>query len=214
MENFQKSYICNHSDYEGRYRFDNQPFIAHWNLLVLAQILSPIASHEMMENYANQFIGKFKEKYFVIMAKKLGFTSIKEEDSSLILKLFVMLEECSIDYTPFFYYLSSENFDEVLNMTTQKDTCTVWLDAYKKRLELDEISAQQKQENMLKINPKYILKNYMLQEVIKEAQEGNYKLLNDVLEIAKNPYGEHKEYERYSKATPVEVGGYICSCSS
>jgi uncharacterized protein YdiU (UPF0061 family) len=58
------------------------------------------------------------------------------------------------------------------------------------------------------------LKNYILQEVIKDAQEGDFALLNDVVKIAQNPYDEHIKYERYSKPTPKDVGGFICSCSS
>lgn len=67
---------------------------------------------------------------------------------------------------------------------------------------------------MRKINPKYILKNYMLQEAIEKAENDDFSLVNSLLEIAQNPYDEHIEFERYSKSTPKHVQNIICSCSS
>ena len=214
MEEFDKSYICNHSDHEGRYRFENQAFIAQWNLTVLAQVLSPIANHEIMTSYNDQFIERFKKRYFEIMAKKLGLQKELKDDTKLILDMFLMLDFCKLDYTVFFYYLSIGNFEDILLMSMYKDETLTWITEYKNRLDDEDISIKQREENMRKVNPKYILKNYILQEVIKDAQSGDFTLLNDMVKIAQNPYGEHKEYERYSKPTPKDVGGFICSCSS
>jgi uncharacterized protein YdiU (UPF0061 family) len=67
---------------------------------------------------------------------------------------------------------------------------------------------------MLQINPKYVLKNYMLQDAIDLAQKGDYSLVNDLLEIAQNPFDEHKEYEKYAMPSPKKERGLIYSCSS
>ncbi|MDX9742689.1 MAG: YdiU family protein [Arcobacteraceae bacterium] len=214
MEEFQREYICNHSDHEGRYSFANQPFIARWNLLVLAHSFKEIANYELLESYANRFIGRFKEEYFEIMGKKLGFSKTDFEDRELILELFDILEICKIDYTVFFYYLSCGNFDGILMMSENSETIQSWLDGYQKRVEVEVISKAERLAKMRKINPKYVLKNYILQDVIKEAENGNFELLNDMLEIAKNPYGEHLKYEKYAQPTPKNLGGFICSCSS
>jgi len=214
MEEFDKSYICNHSDYEGRYRFENQPFIAQWNLTILAKVLSPITNHTITTSYNNQFITRFKKRYFEIMSNKLGLQKELKQDHKLILDMFLMLDLSKVDYTPFFYYLSIGNFEDIINMSIQKDETNKWINEYKKRLEDEDISINQRQKNMKQINPKYVLKNYILQEVIKDAQEGDFALLNDVVKIAQNPYDEHIKYERYAKPTPKNVGGFICSCSS
>ncbi len=214
MEEFQREYICNHSDHEGRYSFANQPFIARWNLLVLAHSFKDIANHKLMENYANNFIGRFKEEYFEIMSKKLGFEKTQFEDRDFILQLFDVLEICKIDYTVFFYYLSCGNLDEILMMSENSETMKMWLDDYQKRVESESISKEQRLIKMRKVNPKYVLKNYILQDVIRDVEMGNSELLNDMLEIAKNPYEEHLKYEKYSKPTPKNLGGFICSCSS
>lgn len=214
MEEFQKEYICNHSDHEGRYSFANQPFIARWNLLVLAHSFKEIANHELLESYTNNFIGRFKEEYFSLMGKKLGFSETKFEDRELILQLFDVLEICKIDYTVFFYYLSCENYDGIIMMANNPETIKIWLDDYQNRIALEKVSIDERKSKMRKINPKYVLKNYILQDVIKEVEKGDYELLNDMLQIAQNPYDEYPKYEKYALPTPKNLGGFICSCSS
>ena len=67
---------------------------------------------------------------------------------------------------------------------------------------------------MKEVNPKYIIKNYMLQEAIDLAHNGDYSLVNDLLNIAQSPFDEHKEFERYSNLTPMEFANIKLSCSS
>lgn len=53
----------------------------------------------------------------------------------------------------------------------------------------------------------------MLQDAIDAAEQGDFTLVKDFLKIAHNPYGEWKEYEKY---TMPKVGWepLKCSCSS
>ena len=54
----------------------------------------------------------------------------------------------------------------------------------------------------------------MLQEAIDAAKSDDFTLVNALLHIAQNPFDEHKEYERYSKVTPMEHANLQLSCSS
>ena len=67
---------------------------------------------------------------------------------------------------------------------------------------------------MLKTNPKYVLKNYMLQEAIDVAEKGDYALVEDLFKIAHDPYSEHEKLERWAGATPGEFKNNKLSCSS
>ena len=67
---------------------------------------------------------------------------------------------------------------------------------------------------MKKVNPKYIIKNYMLQEAIQLAHEGDFSLVNDLLNIAQNPFDEHEKFEKYANSTPQEHSNLKLSCSS
>lgn len=208
MEEFDKGFVCNLSDHEGRYSFENQPFIAQWNLSVLAKVLSPIADHKLMESYNDTFIGKYKKKYFSLIKEKLGLYNTEIDDTSLILRLFSALHSENIDYTSFFWNISCEEFSFI---TTHQ--LKAWLELYETRLEKEVVAKEERLTQMKTINPKYILRNYMLQDAIDQAENGNYSLVNDLLKIAHNPYNEHKAFEKYTQPNK-NFKALKCSCSS
>ena len=67
---------------------------------------------------------------------------------------------------------------------------------------------------MLQVNPKYVLKNYMLQEAITAAQNGDFSMVDQLFTLAQSPYEEHPEFERWAGATPDELKNKKLSCSS
>ena len=209
MEVFKKDFICNASDYEGRYSFEAQPYIAQWNLQALAKALSPIADEDLLNRYNDTFIGRFKKRYFELMGKKLGLLDYSfETDKKLISDLLKALEDDRIDYTAFFYALGSEDTLEIKGQNIRS-----WLKDYYARVQKSSYSKEEIQKSMRKTNPKYVLKNYMLQEAIDKAEQNDFTLVNDLLKIAQNPYGDHEKYDHYSKPSKPE-NTFICSCSS
>lgn len=68
MEHFKPDFICNYSDKEGRYSYENQPAMVKWDLLRLAEALDPYvdqkASHEYIEK---EFDTLFSSTYLVTM---------------------------------------------------------------------------------------------------------------------------------------------------
>ena len=67
---------------------------------------------------------------------------------------------------------------------------------------------------MKSVNPKYVLRNYIAQEVIEEVEKRGNEKLKNWLKVLYAPFAEHPEYESYSKPTPTEKKNYIVSCSS
>jgi len=67
---------------------------------------------------------------------------------------------------------------------------------------------------MLKVNPKFVLKNYMLQEAIEKAEINDFSLVEALFDIAQNPYAEHEEFERWAGVTPDAFKNQKLSCSS
>ena len=49
IDDFDPGYVCNHSDYAGRYAFDQQPAVGLWNLTRLADSLSSLLTPEQTE---------------------------------------------------------------------------------------------------------------------------------------------------------------------
>jgi len=89
-----------------------------------------------------------------------------------------------------------------------------WLELYDTRLAKETRTQTERQKAMLKTNPKYVLKNYMLQEAITLAERGDFSMVETLLHIATHPFDELPEFERFAKETPEEHKNICLSCSS
>ena len=220
MDYFDKNCICNHTDAEGRYSYNNQPYVARWNLIVLANALKEICDEDKLLEYMKTFMPQHENVYLELMNKRLGLVAVKSGNSNLdlILELLGALETSKIDYNVFFYKLTNlKSFDDISSITdfcVFTDPIQKWFDSYKKVCEIQDSNIEERNEIMKRVNPKYIIKNYMLQEAIQLAHSGDYSLVNDLLEIAQNPYAEHLKYDRYANPTPMEFANLKLSCSS
>lgn len=72
LDDYQPGYICNHSDYQGRYRFDNQPAVGLWNLQRLAQSLSPFIDVDALNDALDSYQEVLLREYGVLMRTRLG----------------------------------------------------------------------------------------------------------------------------------------------
>ncbi len=216
LDDYEFNYICNKSDRNGRYSFANQAGIMKWNLNALKYTLSFLTNKDELDKALEYFDRIYAREFISLMRKKLGLTKELDEDIELIRELLETLEELSIDYTLFFRTLSSYNKEKkpLLDLALFHNPLKSWLNRYDKRLEKEPLLQKQREELMLKTNPKYVLKNYMLQEAIDKAKNRDFSVVEALLEIAKNPFKEHKAYEKWAKATPSEFKNQILSCSS
>jgi len=214
LDSYDFDYVCNHTDRDGRYSFGNQPPIAYWNLSMLARALSPILNLQRSEKALENFAELYTDKYMELMRAKFGFEKEDENDMTHIIDLLALLASQKVDYTAFFRTLSHYNGDKtsVLEMCDQQLPMSQWLDEYDKRLKLE--SSKERNKKMLATNPKYILKNHILQEAIDKAENGDNSLVNDLLFLAQNPYDEHPEFQKYAEATPSNYQNLKLSCSS
>ncbi|CAA6801134.1 MAG: Selenoprotein O and cysteine-containing homologs [uncultured Sulfurovum sp.] len=214
LDDFKHDYVCNHTDEQGRYSFENQPSVAKWNLERLMMALTPLTTIDKMQK-ALMMYDKIYTRYFhYYMCKKLGFEGTMEGDPELIDDMFDMLELLHVDYTLFMRTLSHYEGEREALLSTglYHEPMNLWLDRYDTRTEnLDKI---ERKKQMLTSNPKYVLKNYMLEEAIDAAESGDYSMVDDLFTIAKKPFDEHVTFERWSKATPQEFKNQRLSCSS
>jgi len=216
LDDYDTNFICNHTDQNGRYSFGNQPRIGEWNLRALALALELLVPRERLEKIIAHYGRIYSRHFLYLIGKKLGLDEVTEKDFELMKLMFGMLQSLSVDYTLFFRTIShySKDRTELLKLGLYHAPMSDWLDDYDKRLEENKTSVKERHNLMLKVNPKYVLKNYMLQEAIEEAEQGNFKLVDDLFKIAQNPYDEHKEFERWAEATPDMFKNQKLSCSS
>ena len=220
MDYFEKNCICNHTDSEGRYSYNNQPYVARWNLAVLANAMKELIDEEKAYEYLHAFLPQHENVYLNLMNKRLGIDSSKSGDSNLMLikELLGTLETSKMDYNVFFYRLSKlQSFEDITSITdiaVFREPLIEWFKSYEKVCEKEGSTFEKRNKIMAEVNPKYTMKNYMLQEAILKAHEGDYTLVNDLLNIAQNPFDEHSNFERYANPTPMEHANLQLSCSS
>lgn len=215
LEDTKLDYICNHSDHQGRYAYHQQPSIGMWNLERLLVCFLNVVPKETLGEILNRYPGYFETEYLRLSCEKLGFQSNEEDDFKLLVSALQMLSQLSIDYTYFWRQLSQDRdlkeiFDYYGNRTELKE----WLNLYHARLQRENSQDEERYSRMKKVNPKFVLKNYIAQEVIDDVEKGNSDKLNGWLEVLYKPFDEHPFFEKYSKPTPPEHKNYEVSCSS
>ena len=216
LDDYDFQYICNHTDQGGRYSFGNQPNIGAWNLQALMHALAPMVNIEKMEKILDNYARIYTERYLYLMGKKIGLDKLQDSDLELIKHLLGMMQGMCIDYTLFFRTLSRYDGDRtaLLKLGLYHKPMNEWLDSYDERLKANTSTTEERHSAMLQTNPKFVLKNYILQEAITAAENGDFNVVDALFEIAKDPYAEHKANERWAGATPDEFKNQKLSCSS
>jgi len=217
LDDYEKDYICNHTDQDGRYSFKNQPGIALWNLTQLANALSSIINQEdAIATLDAEFGATYEREYLGRMYQKMGLFSEQEGDLDLLKWMLGSLESATIDFTLFFRKLSRYDGDMkgILEIATFREPLREWLGSYNSRLEKENLSQEERESKMLQVNAKYILKNHILQEAINDASEGKFQMVKDLLTVALTPFNEHEKLEYCNKPTPIKSKNIKLSCSS
>ncbi len=222
VEEFKQEYIPNHSDHFGRYSYQNQPSIGYWNLGKLVQALQTVISSdegvEALETYKNVYFNS----YYDLMFKKFGFQKQVEKDRKFIDNTLEILEKFEIDYTVFFRKLS--NFKKVKNkaedqylkkLSVTSPDLSEWFEKYRERLKKETLGDNERKDLMDSVNPKYILRNYICEQVIREAEDNkNYDEIDRIRKIFKNPFDEQPEHEELAIESPDWAKDLVISCSS
>lgn len=223
LDDYDPNYICNHSDYQGRYAFEQQPRVALWNLSALAHALSPLIEREDLEAALGRFEVRLSQKFSELMRAKLGLHTKVSDDGRLFETMFELLHQNKTDYTRFFRELSCLDINSpqaVIDLCIDREAASAWLDRYLARceLEVDEqgerVSVESRCAKMRQANPKYILRNYLAQLAIDKAEEGDFSEVNRLAELLKRPYDEQMEWDEYAKLPPEWGKKMEISCSS
>jgi len=217
LDDYDPNFVCNHTDTQGLYSFSGQAGSAHWNLDMLARVLSPIIDYELSEEVLDDmFWSTYQNVYSQILYEKIGLQTKQVDDKELYQAMITALGNATIDYTEFFRKLSrfNGNKSDILDSCVNRKPLDAWLDRYSIRLEKEALSEAKRHEKMLAVNPKYILKNHILQEAIDKADEHDFSMVNELLTVALAPFNEHPELENLCKLTPIKSKNIKLSCSS
>lgn len=224
MESFDPGHICNHTDQQGRYSYANQPQIGHWNCYALAQALMPLIddvplAQSALDNYQPVFAAEMDR----LLHAKLGLSQLPDHadaDRKLFDAMFEVMEANAVDFTQFFRQLSQLQRDDasagsaVRDLFIDRAAFDGWAGQYRARLQHETAGDAERRAAMNRVNPKYVLRNYLAQVAIEKAQNKDFSEIDRLLSVLRHPYDEQPEHAAYAALPPDWASHLEVSCSS
>jgi serine/tyrosine/threonine adenylyltransferase len=228
LDQFQIDHICNHSDHGGRYAYQRQPQIMHWNMACLASAFIPLLeldhSEEEAQTLLTNALGEFPitygETWLTLFRQKLGLSTEQDDDMDLIERLLQVMHDSKVDFTALFRDLADINTNapakeaKLRNDFIDRDAIDQWLGDYITRLKTESSVDADRKVAMNTVNPKYILRNHLAQAAIEKAQRKDFSEVAKLLSILEQPYDEQDQHEEYAAPPPPDLDSIEVSCSS
>lgn len=219
IDAYVPDFVCNHSDPGGRYALDQQPAVGYWNLQKLAQALADQVDGEALAAALAQYEHQLMLHYSELMRARLGLETWEDEDPALFRQLFQLLAAHRVDYHLFLRRLGELTSQgewpaSLLALLPDPAPWQGWLDAYRARLALEGSLDAARKARMDAVNPKYVLRNALAQQVIDAAETGNMVPFERLFTALQHPYDEQPEYEELATPVPQWYCGGELSCSS
>jgi uncharacterized protein YdiU (UPF0061 family) len=242
LDNYDPDWTPNTTDASlRRYRYSQQPQIALWNLVQLANAIYPlIEDAEPLQQALTVYHKTFDQGWQAMMAQKLGLKAFNPEtDEELCKELLALLAVVETDMTIFYRKLSVLDVDIEINELSDEQLIEPLLDAYYRldavdeayqsrftkwirkyllRVQKEGTAQAEKKQRMNAVNPKYVFRNYLAQLAIDKAEQGDFSMINELLEVMRSPYDEQPDKEEYANKRPdwarQRPGCSMLSCSS
>jgi serine/tyrosine/threonine adenylyltransferase len=223
LEGYDPAWTPNTTDAQGRrYAYGNQPQIAHWNLLQLANALYPLLEDKApLEHGLALYAEVFQDAWQSAIAAKLGLTApAQPADAQLQNDLFDLLAAIETDFTLFFRLLATVPMDDAPNdgalieplrrafytdeafAPDYAGRLAAWLRRYIARVKLDASPAHTRRERMNRVNPKYVLRNYLAQLAIDALADGDASVMERLMSVLQNPYDEQPAHDELAERRP------------
>ncbi len=217
LDGFNPNHICNHSDSQGRYAYNQQPNIAYWNLFCLGQALLPlIGDEERTQAALKAYPGAYPAEFEGRMRGKLGLASERAGDRDFIQATFRLLANERTDYTLFWHELSRHMaggpVDPVRDLFIDRDAFDRWMLTYSERT--SEQPRRLAADLMHKHNPRFVLRNHLAETAIRAAKLKDFSEVHTLLTLLETPFDEHPGHEAHAALPPDWAAGIEISCSS
>lgn len=240
MDDFNPGWTPNTTDASTkRYTFENQPAIAQWNLIQLANALYPLTPDaERLKDILRNFQINYEKEHLRMNLKKAGIFSEGNNYFNLTERLNHLLVLHPTDMTIFYrllghFQMAASNTlvqEQALSILTKSwyqpdhiaqsvlEQWIIWFEDYHSVLIQEGVTDLDRKNAMNLINPKYVIRNYMAQIAIEKAQEGDYQIIHELQKCLKNPYAEQPDMEHWFVKRPDwatdKPGFSALSCSS
>ena len=233
LDGFDPAHICNHSDTQGRYRYSNQPNMAYWNLFCLGQALLPLIAADKNATTASEqalaavevFKPRYEAQFRQAMAAKLGLPQLLPAQMPVLQQLLALLAAERVDWTIFWRRWAEAiagaadateaaqmDMNPVRDLFMDRVAFDVWTLSIQELLR--QVWCANSAKKTLKTNPHTVLRNYLAQNAIAQAQTGDVAELARLLQALQNPYEALPEFAAYADFPPAWAGSISVSCSS
>jgi protein adenylyltransferase len=167
-------------DHGGRYAFGNQPRIAHWNVVRLAEALLPLLADDeedaacIATEHLARFSSVFEQAYARVLRQKLGLAREREGDLALAGDLLERLASNAVDFTIFFRRFSACAADpaadaDVAALFADPGAFHEWALAWRNRVGDEAASPEERAAAMRGANPAFIPRNHRVEQAIAAA---------------------------------------------
>ena len=221
MEAYDPAHICNHTDQQGRYSYRMQPRIGEWNCYALGQaMVSLIGDVDEVHQALSSYQPAFDARMAALWQAKLGLSVSMEGDRRLLEHLLEILAAHRVDFPLFFRRLSDLKLDDpsedapLRDLFLDRPAFDAWSAAYRLRLRQEQSNDKARKLRMDRVNPKYVLRNYLAQTAIEKAQQKDFSEVQRLLKILQHPFDEQPEHDDYATLPPDWAAHIEVSCSS
>ena len=215
MDQYDPKTVFSSIDHYGRYAFGSQSIITKWNLARFAESLLPLLAEDekkavgVAEDLIRSYDETFENHFHEMMKKKLGLISNEENDKTIISELLNLMYNNQSDYTNTFRYLINNKLPQ--NKLLNDTGFITWEQKWKNRIKQNQEEAL---NLMIENNPAFIPRNHLVEEALKDADDGNFEKFELLLNVLKKPYNEQPEYQNYSLPAPVTDKIYKTFCGT
>ncbi len=204
MDRYHPQTVFSSIDMQGRYAYDNQSHVIVWNMAQLASALVALmpdadqavtdftaAVHAMPATIERHWLQRF--------GRKIGLQEARPEDAALIHDLLDLMTGAGADFTNTFRALGSP---EARNPFTD----TANFDAWERRWQARLSQEADPEETMRQSNPAFIPRNHRIEQIIAEAQEGDFTGFKRLSDVLSRPYEDQPGAEDLTRPPePSEV---------
>jgi uncharacterized protein YdiU (UPF0061 family) len=210
MDAYHPRAVYSSIDQKGRYAYGNQPDIAQWNLIRLAETLLPLIAedNDTAIKEAQEAIGEFAKvfdaAYAAGLSRKLGLLESRPNDISLAQELLDRMAHSGADFTLVFRLLCDavagpEGDTGVRNLFTDPGAFDEWATKWRHRLAQEGGEPTERRSAMRAVNPAFIPRNHLVEEAIVAAvNDGDFSPFETLLSVASTPYEDQPAFGRYA----------------
>jgi uncharacterized protein YdiU (UPF0061 family) len=203
-------------DHHGRYAWGNQPAMAMWNLVRLAETMLPLFAEERDEAVAwaesaiDAFGPRFAEQMSEKMRAKLGLLGEVPGHDELVEAVFEALTEGEVDFTLFFRQLTrvagGAPEDELRRLFSEPRIADAWLARWRQQLAAEGGDQVVRAATMRRHNPVFIPRNHRIEQAIQAALGDDFAPFHRLVDVLARPFDDQPEHEELEQPpAPNEV---------